>query len=133
MNFDFIKKYIKIQNQVNLASSYESVKDIAEQYTERIISLDHHDLQKVLDSYNLGGSSGVYLTNYKQWKIDLDKKDIKQQHFFSNNIDLVVWVEDNFELLKNCGGLDIFIELEKLKVAIILLHYQGHIILKVKQ
>lgn len=130
MNFNFTKEFIKNQNQINLASSYDEVKHIANLYDENILSKDIQDLLKIADSFNLSGSSGIYIGNYKIWKIVLRKNGINQENFFTSNIELVNWVNKYFKILQKCGGLEIFIELEKLKNASILVHYQGDLIIK---
>jgi hypothetical protein len=130
MNFNFTKKYIKNQNQINLASSYDEVKHIANLYDENILSKNTQDLLKIADSFNLSCSSGIYIGNYKIWKIVLHKNGINQENFFTSNIELVNWVNKYFKLLQKCGGLEIFIELEKFKNASILVHYQGDLIIK---
>ena len=133
MALNFSKEFVENQKRLNKTSQEIEIKNFSSIYDEVVLSRNKEDLKILLDDLNPLGSSAIYLSNYSIQKNALQKNGIFKEIFFENNKSIIEWLHMHFKFIQSCGGLEIFIELEKLKNASILLHYQGDIIIKTKK
>jgi len=126
MNLNFVKHFIKNQENLSNATSAKEIERYANKYYRIVLTKNFKDLANVLQEINPSQKSSVFLNNFEIWAKEMAKNKVTQTTFFSSNSDLCSWIDKYFTIFQKFGGLEIYIETEKNDL--LLIHYQGDII-----